>query len=340
MRRLVFVLLLLPAPLAAQARTVVSGYLAADNGMVESPVLLGLTAARETGWFAGRLSMGFDMTEPTAPVGDALAPPPTDRGIWNADADALLYLGGANARRTIIPYALAGVGLRGYETDGRIGAAPNYSYGGGFRAPLGGGFAMEGEARWREVMAPGTDTRTPLANSGMEFRFGFSVGFGGARAASVLPNLPASMPGRALPASAPPARVASATLNTAEQYIGVPYLWGGNTPQEGFDCSGFIRYVFNLNGIHVPRVSRDQARYGDPVPLDVRSFQPGDILAFASSGTTVDHAAIYAGNGRIIHSSSSGKGVRYDDLFSQRGKWYLDHMVAARRIIGVTAFTD
>jgi cell wall-associated NlpC family hydrolase len=60
---------------------------------------------------------------------------------------------------------------------------------------------------------------------------------------------------------------------------------------------------------------------------------PGDIIAFASNGRDVDHTALYAGRGRIIHSSSSGRGVRYDDLYSQRGTWYVEHMVAVRRVL-------
>ena len=130
-------------------------------------------------------------------------------------------------------------------------------------------------------------------------------------------------------ARALPARV----LATADRYVGTRYTWGGDTPAEGFDCSGFVQYVFARHGVELPRVSRQQARVGLAVSRSTAALRPGDLLLFASSGTRIDHVAIYAGGNRIIHSSSSGGGVRYDDLGSARGRWFVRHHVASRRVV-------
>jgi len=69
--------------------------------------------------------------------------------------------------------------------------------------------------------------------------------------------------------------------------------------------------------------------------VSVKELRPGDLMLFDASGKRpgIDHVAIYAGNGRMIHSSSSGGGVGYDDLDTKRGQWFVDHMVAARRVV-------
>lgn len=125
---------------------------------------------------------------------------------------------------------------------------------------------------------------------------------------------------------------AAAILDTADDYLGVPYLWGGTTPR-GFDCSGFVQYVFRRHGVQVPRTSRQQAMVGQPVGVTLRGLRPGDLMFFASNGSRIDHVAIYAGNNEIIHSSSSGGGVGYDNLSSRRGAWFVNHHVATRRLL-------
>lgn len=130
-------------------------------------------------------------------------------------------------------------------------------------------------------------------------------------------------------ASASAARV----LATAERYVGTRYRYGGDTPGEGFDCSGFVQYVFGKHGVALPRTSRLQASAGTARPVAVESLQPGDLLLFASTGSRVNHVAIYVGGNRMLHSSAGAGGVVYDDLTSPRGKWYLERHVASRRVL-------
>jgi cell wall-associated NlpC family hydrolase len=139
----------------------------------------------------------------------------------------------------------------------------------------------------------------------------------------------ARAPRRATAATASAARV----LTTAESYLGERYLYGGETPGIGFDCSGFVQYVFGRHGLDLPRTSRQQAHAGRALPRSVASLQPGDLMLFSSKGGGVDHVAIYAGDNRILHSSAGGGGVVYDDLSSSRGKWFLARHVASRRVL-------
>jgi cell wall-associated NlpC family hydrolase len=135
-----------------------------------------------------------------------------------------------------------------------------------------------------------------------------------------------------IPRSPAASAAAARVLRTADQYVGVPYVWGGNTPK-GFDCSGFTKYVFAKNGVTLPRTSREQARAGGGVPLDFDSMRPGDLLLFAEPGEAISHVAIYVGSGRIIHASSAMGGVNYLDLDGSYGAWYVQNLVAVRRAL-------
>jgi cell wall-associated NlpC family hydrolase len=126
---------------------------------------------------------------------------------------------------------------------------------------------------------------------------------------------------------------AARVLATAEKYLGTHYLYGGSSPDTGFDCSGFVQYVFARNGVELPRTSRLQASAGIALPDDVTSLRPGDLMLFSSKGRGVDHVAIYVGNNRMLHSSAGAGGVVSDDLTTPRGKWYLKRRVASRRVL-------
>jgi peptidoglycan DL-endopeptidase CwlO len=151
----------------------------------------------------------------------------------------------------------------------------------------------------------------------------------------------ASLSGRGVnvhsPRSESNPRAASATaagiLATAERYLGTRYRYGGASPREGFDCSGFVQYVFAKHGIELPRTSRQQAHAGDALPLSTATLKPGDLLLFASGGSQVNHVALYVGNNRILHASAGAGRVVYDDLTTSRGRWYLQRHVASRRLL-------
>src|SRR5689334_12954072 len=133
---------------------------------------------------------------------------------------------------------------------------------------------------------------------------------------------------RTSPAGAGSARV----IPTAERYLGTPYRYGGTSPITGFDCSGFVQYVFARNAVKLPRTSRQQAKVGSALPRNFRALSAGDLVMFAERGAPISHVAIYAGHNRIIHASASGGAVRFDDLSTTRGQWFVQHMVTARRV--------
>lgn len=169
-------------------------------------------------------------------------------------------------------------------------------------------------------------TLGPIALVATVSKHGVTVraGTGSTRRAPV-----ARVPRRVTTANASAARV----LATGHSYVGERYLYGGETPGVGFDCSGFVQYVFGRHSVDLPRTSREQASAGRALPRAVTSLQPGDLMLFSSKGGRVDHVAIYAGNNRILHSSAGAGGVVYDDLSTSRGKWYLARLVASRRVL-------
>jgi hypothetical protein len=102
-------------------------------------------------------------------------------------------------------------------------------------------------------------------------------------------------------------------VKTARSFIGIPYRWGGTDQANGFDCSGLTMVCYRLNGLNLPRVSRNQFKAGHWVAKD--KLVKGDLVFFATSGgNRVSHVGMYIGNGLFIHAPSTGKTVRIAKL--------------------------
>ena len=103
-----------------------------------------------------------------------------------------------------------------------------------------------------------------------------------------------------------------ALVRTAMSFLGVPYLWGGSSAETGFDCSGLTMTVYQLNGLDLPRTSREQFAAG--LPVERSSLEKGDLLFFTAVEDKVSHVGIYCGNGLFIHAPGRGKMIRTDVL--------------------------
>jgi LysM repeat protein len=124
-------------------------------------------------------------------------------------------------------------------------------------------------------------------------------------------------------------------METAFSQVGNPYRYGGNSPETGFDCSGFVSWVYKQLGIVLPRSSREMMTAGTPIARS--ELRPGDLVFFNYG---YSHVGIYTGNGRYIHSPSTGKRIQESDL---NGRGRTEHYVGARRIIdnkGVSAISE
>jgi cell wall-associated NlpC family hydrolase len=98
-------------------------------------------------------------------------------------------------------------------------------------------------------------------------------------------------------------------IETAAAYIGIPYVWAGDRPSTGFDCSGFTQYVFGQHGVELPHYSGYQAQMG--LTIQPEDIQAGDLLCF---GSPVHHVGIYIGEGLFIHAPRTGDVVRIQPL--------------------------
>ena len=107
---------------------------------------------------------------------------------------------------------------------------------------------------------------------------------------------------------------AQQVLAYAYQFEGYPYVWGGSSPSTGFDCSGFVQYVYAHFGINLPRTTFEQVNCGTPVSLN--NIKPGDLVFEFGSSEGPNHVGIYIGNGQMIDAAGVGQGVTISKLYS------------------------
>lgn len=120
---------------------------------------------------------------------------------------------------------------------------------------------------------------------------------------------------------------AQSIIEEAKKYQGLHYVWGGTSPS-GFDCSGFVYYLYGKNDVSLPRVSFSQFKTGTGISRD--QLEPGDLVFFNTDGTGASHVGIYIGDGSFIHSSSGAKKVTISPL---NDGFYNSRYLGARRVL-------
>lgn len=113
---------------------------------------------------------------------------------------------------------------------------------------------------------------------------------------------------------------------TAERFVGIPYKWGGDNVVDGMDCSGFVRAVYNLCGLSIPRTSRDQFKAGDLVTKD--DLKDGDLVFFGAAADKINHVGIYVGGGKFVHAPRRGEEIR---VAAVNESYFEKRFVGARR---------
>ena len=123
-------------------------------------------------------------------------------------------------------------------------------------------------------------------------------------------------------------------IMNAMSLIGLSYRFGGNSPTQGLDCSGFMQYIFKRSmGITLPRTSAEMATVGQQV--DRANLKPGDMVFFGAGGR-VSHVGMYIGNDRFIHAPRTGRDI---EITSMNGNYWTSRYITARRVDRSTRFT-
>jgi cell wall-associated NlpC family hydrolase len=119
-------------------------------------------------------------------------------------------------------------------------------------------------------------------------------------------------------------------LEYAKYFKGGKYIWGGTTPK-GFDCSGYVQFLYKKHNVNLPRTAWSQSKKG--VSVDKNNLKKGDLLFFLTDkkrGIPVTHVGIYIGNGEFIHAASKKKGIIISPIYSG---YYASKFVSAKRVL-------
>jgi cell wall-associated NlpC family hydrolase len=109
--------------------------------------------------------------------------------------------------------------------------------------------------------------------------------------------------------------IGSYAVSVAERYLGVRYVWGGDTPSAGFDCSGFVKYVYAQLGIQLPHYAATQ--YATTMHIDPSQLEAGDLVFFEPRADGPGHVGIYVGNGFFIEAPHTGDVVKLEQLSTE-----------------------
>ena len=122
---------------------------------------------------------------------------------------------------------------------------------------------------------------------------------------------------------------ASDLVLSAMNFLGVRYTRGGNSVENGFDCSGFTRHIFEMSvGLVLPRRADEQAKDSSLLPIGQSELKPGDLVFFNTMKRTFSHVGIYVGEGKFIHAPRTGSAVRVEDM---RDSYWAKRFTGARR---------
>lgn len=251
---------------------------------------------------------------------------PEAGGLFGVGLDFTLFDGGERLPAIFIGGA-AGVGFKDQD-------AVWYGSSIGIRQPLFriGSIRSTLEGRWRNFTIDGRDGVELAVTLG--WRRGARSATRAAEGAGLYVPRRTGERLRAAGIPAAKADLLDQVVGTALEEMGQPYVWGGTGDGSGgFDCSGLIYHAYGKHGVRIPRTALGQAGAGIAIVRDVDALLPGDILTFAEDGSQVTHVGLYVGEGRFIHSASSG--VRLSRLAEDdpNGRYWLRRWVGVRRVV-------